>query len=379
MIDISKYSGHHASETSAKNVKRRRASQIRLQLYGICAIALSGFALLALLWTVLGNATGAIREHYVTLPVTLEQSIDINNTKDPKVIGKVDFTKLTKSSLKEHFPMLKDRKVKKQLYDVVSSGAAFELRTLIQKNPDLIGTTIEYRFLASDVSDLYLKGEYGTLIKQKHNKALSVSTSGKDNITLNVSRDVFTSVVGQIQDELRKRASRLDTKAVQENNGVRVFTERMNTATDEAAKADAQAQVDARTLKRDGLIADAEELRRIADKPNYEGKLDKFMPSILIRIGTGWAKLTAITAAGSTAKVILPISDQTTVAADDWALYVNSMPEIARKTSDNQIVWLESLRADDRISSNFNWRFFSSSDSREPELAGIWEEPCFLW
>ncbi len=372
MTDLSKYSGHHTSELAAKNAKRRNAAQTRLKLYGITAIALSGLALVALLWTVLGNATGAIREHYVTLPVTLDQSIDAEGTKDPKVIGKTDFAKLTKNALKEQFPMVKNRKAKKQLYDVVSGGAAFELRTLVQENPELIGTTIDYRFLASDISDLYLKGEYGTLIEQKHSKALDVTATGKDAVKLNVSPDVFTSVVDQIQTELRKRASRLDAKAGQENNGVRVFMERMNAATDEAAKADAQAQVDARTIKRDGFIKEAEELRRIAEQPNYEGKLDKFMPSVLVRIGTGWVKLTEIAAAGSTAKVILPIGDTTSFAADDWALYVNSSAEVSRKTTDNQVVWLESLRADDRISSNFNWRFFSSGDSREPELAGIW-------
>ena len=372
MTDLSKYSGHHTSEVAVKNAKRRNAAQTRLKLYGITAIALSGLALVALLWTVLGNATGAIREHYVTLPVTLDQSIDAENTKDANVIGKTDFAKLAKNSLKEQFPNVKKRKEKKQLYDVISGGAAFELRKLVQDNPALIGTTIDYRFLASDVSDLYLKGEYGTLVEQTHDKALEVSASGKDTVTLNVSPDVFASVVGEIQTELRKRAARLDTKVAQENNGVRVFTERMNAATDETSKAEAKAQVDARTIKRDGFIAEAIELRKIADQPNYEGKLDKFMPSVLVRIGTGWAKLTEIAAAGSTAKVIMPIGDQTTVAADDWALYVNSSPEVARKISDNQIVWLESIRADDRISSNFNWRFFSSGDSREPELAGIW-------
>jgi phosphate transport system permease protein len=56
----------------------------------------------------------------------------------------------------------------------------------------------------------------------------------------------------------------------------------------------------------------------------------------------------------------------------DWHYYINEVPEVARKVSDNQIVWLESLREQGAVSSNFNWRFFSAGDSREPELAGIW-------
>lgn len=47
------------------------------------------------------------------------------------------------------------------------------------------------------------------------------------------------------------------------------------------------------------------------------------------------------------------------------------VPEDARKISDKQIAWLDVLVAEDRVESSINWGFFSSGDSREPELAGI--------
>jgi len=43
-----------------------------------------------------------------------------------------------------------------------------------------------------------------------------------------------------------------------------------------------------------------------------------------------------------------------------------------RKISDDQLLWLDKIAAEDRIIRGFNWRFLSSGDSREPELAGIW-------
>lgn len=43
-----------------------------------------------------------------------------------------------------------------------------------------------------------------------------------------------------------------------------------------------------------------------------------------------------------------------------------------RKISDNQLAWLDRLESEDRIQQSFNWKFLSSGDSREPELAGIW-------
>jgi len=38
----------------------------------------------------------------------------------------------------------------------------------------------------------------------------------------------------------------------------------------------------------------------------------------------------------------------------------------------NQIAWVDRLVADERLEKRFNTRFFTSGDSREPEMAGIW-------
>jgi len=45
--------------------------------------------------------------------------------------------------------------------------------------------------------------------------------------------------------------------------------------------------------------------------------------------------------------------------------------ESKRRVKDIQVAWLDSLRAQDRTQSRFNSTFFTSGDSREPELAGI--------
>jgi len=45
--------------------------------------------------------------------------------------------------------------------------------------------------------------------------------------------------------------------------------------------------------------------------------------------------------------------------------------ESARRIRDNQLTWIDKLIADGRLEKRFNWTFFTSGDSREPELAGI--------
>jgi phosphate transport system permease protein len=61
-------------------------------------------------------------------------------------------------------------------------------------------------------------------------------------------------------------------------------------------------------------------------------------------------------------------------ASDDVNFLLKSDPGSAKsgsRLSDQQVAWVEALVSDDRVASRFNRRFFSSGDSREPELAGI--------
>jgi phosphate transport system permease protein len=48
-----------------------------------------------------------------------------------------------------------------------------------------------------------------------------------------------------------------------------------------------------------------------------------------------------------------------------------SLPEIERRVTDREIAWLDSLAAEKSLELQFNTRFFTAGDSREPELAGI--------
>ena len=47
-------------------------------------------------------------------------------------------------------------------------------------------------------------------------------------------------------------------------------------------------------------------------------------------------------------------------------------PEGSRRVTDREVSWLEQLKAQGLVERSFNWAFFTSGDSREPEeLAGI--------
>ncbi|MBL4615433.1 MAG: phosphate ABC transporter permease PstA [Magnetovibrio sp.] len=72
---------------------------------------------------------------------------------------------------------------------------------------------------------------------------------------------------------------------------------------------------------------------------------------------------------GQTRTVWLPMSDDIDMLMK--GKIDRALAEGDRRVSDKELVWIDHLIANDVIDLQFNTRFFTSGDSREPELAGI--------
>ncbi len=68
---------------------------------------------------------------------------------------------------------------------------------------------------------------------------------------------------------------------------------------------------------------------------------------------------------GQSMRVWAPADDEVDL------LFKGAVERESGRFTDKQLGWLDRLEEEGRIRSTFNWRFFSSGDSREPELAGI--------
>ena len=372
MVSITDLSGHHGSEASANRLKQRRRAEWRLKAYGIIAIFIAGAALVTLLSTVVGKAVGAFTANYVTIEVPLlAEEIDPDGTGDPAVIGKANFTGVVKDTLKEAFPQVSGRQGRRDLYDIVSSGNAFEIRRQVIDDPSLIGETISYPFLASDVADLYLKGEFGDLTELDVQGQLSFVIDD-DDVTLTSDADDFGAALESLKENLLTTARQVRVRAQYQENGRVEFDRRAEVAeTEEDREANATEAL-ARAAARDTFLAEADALETRAATEGGTEALDKKVPSILIRVGGGWIKMDEVSMSSGKGTVISPIENAETFAPSEWRYYVSELPEVSRKVSDTQIMLLETLREDGQIESKFNTIFFSSGDSREPELAGIW-------
>ncbi len=368
MVSMTELSKMHGSVESAQRLKKRKSAQMRLQAYGIAAIMLAGAALFVLMWSVVSKASGAFSETYITLPITLEiADIDPGKTGDPAIIGRANFGGIAKNMLKTTFPFVRARKDKRQMYDVISAGAAFELRQMVLAKPSLIGQTIDFRFLASDIADLYLKNSYGKLALHPHQGALTITPAGK-SVNITSSAADFTFVLTRVKADLLDKAAFTRNQAALQENGRIVFEQRAAASEDNEIKAAHLAEASKRGSERDRLIAIAQDLELRATQNGTE-ILDKSAPSVLLRIGRAWIKFTEISAQGGVGKVIGTLDP---AKLPDWQLFVHETPEALRKVSDLQVILIENLQSDGLIETKFNTRFFSAGDSREPELAGIW-------
>ncbi|PTX56012.1 phosphate ABC transporter membrane protein 2 (PhoT family) [Litoreibacter ponti] len=371
MVDMTALTDMHSGEASRKRIARRRAAETRLKAYGILALFLAGAALVALLGSVFTKAGGALTETYLTMPVTLDASeIDPEGTGDASIIRRGDFTGLVKDMLKEQFPNAKGRTTRRELYDLTSAGAPFELADHVAANPSLVGETITFPLLASDVTDLYLKGAYGNFVAKEVEGQLTLSEDG-DAYRVSSTAPDFEVALERVKEGLITEARKVRGQARLQENGVVEFTRRAEAAETVEEREKNEKLAEARAAARDQFLAQAVDLEARAAAPGGDEELSEDNRSVLINVAGSWLKMTRITPAGGIAEPLIPLDGDVSVS-DDWQLYTTDLPEASRKVSDNQIVWIEQLRDQGRVDVVFNTRFFTAGDSREPELAGIW-------
>ena len=92
------------------------------------------------------------------------------------------------------------------------------------------------------------------------------------------------------------------------------------------------------------------------------------------RAGQWWRAAASQPSNPALAKAEAILAPETLNAADSWHLGHSVLFGSQRPTGasdDQEAVWLESLRDKGGDREDFAWRFFTSGDSREPELAGI--------
>ncbi|MCG8345497.1 MAG: phosphate ABC transporter permease PstA [Chlorobiales bacterium] len=136
-----------------KGLKSRYRKEKRFRVYGLLSIIASAVFLAFLLSSIVFNGYSAFLQTYIKLDVPVKTGMI--NEQNPR---RSDFQGIIKAAIRDYFPDVTERKDTRELYSIFSSGAAFQLREKVLKNPPEGDTTISLWVPADDDVDMLMKG-----------------------------------------------------------------------------------------------------------------------------------------------------------------------------------------------------------------------------
>ena len=143
----------------ARGLKRRYRNEQTFRLLGLGALAV-GLAFLGFFfYTLIANAYTALDQTRILIDVELPaDEIDPDGTRSRDVLARANYLGILRESFGRLFPEVTARGELRELYAMLSPGAALELREHVLSDPAVIGTTQSFWLIADDDIDMVVKG-----------------------------------------------------------------------------------------------------------------------------------------------------------------------------------------------------------------------------
>ena len=367
MTDLSLRTFDFRSPAAKERLTKRYRAEARFRSYGIVGLSLTALFIALLIFDVASKGLPAFVQHSLVFDIALDPAtLDPQGTRSPSSLARADFLQPLRDKLLGYFPDVTSRARRKALLGLLSSGAADDLRQRVLADPSLIGRTLEAEALLSDEADLYLKGR-GTTITSKAAAGTAVLTQlpEEQRFTIASTAGDFARTLAEIKWQLSQRADELQTEAR------RLLDEHQRLKAAGGPSDLLQKNLSSLDLKIGELQALAQQLRARASAPQAPERLDSTIPSLLVAVNAGLIKAEEIAGDRLTGSALLRPASLEPAAPGTWNLVIYETPESRRQIGDQEVAWLESLKSQGLVEPHFNTRFFTSGDSREPELAGI--------
>tara|TARA_B110000503_G_scaffold20932_1_gene31740 strand:+ start:737 stop:2017 length:1281 start_codon:yes stop_codon:yes gene_type:complete len=140
------------------SLTRRNRAEVRFRWYGRIAIFIGLSAVAVLFVDIISKGHGAFQATYINLDVSYNQDIiGIDNLMDSTQLVAGDWQALSKTALRTKFPQVSGRSDKRELNNLLSSGAGFDLKDRLMAKPLLLNETESIWILADDDIDTYYK------------------------------------------------------------------------------------------------------------------------------------------------------------------------------------------------------------------------------
>ncbi len=141
-----------------KNLAKRYRAEKRFRFYGIASITFGLLCLLVLFSDIIGKGYTAFFQTEMKLTINLDsERLGINDPSDSNQVAMANYDSVIRAALLERFDDVSGRRNKRDLYSLVSSGAGYQLRQLLETKPQLLDTTFDVWLLADDDVDTYFK------------------------------------------------------------------------------------------------------------------------------------------------------------------------------------------------------------------------------
>ena len=338
-----------SSTRAQARIRRRYRSEARFKAYGLLALVVAAVFLVALISNIVMKGLPAFTQYSLLLDVAIPADlVEPEKQKDPVAMRSADYFPVTRDALMAAIPGIESRAGEKALTRVLSSGAGDHLSNKLAGDPALIGQTLKVPLLLSASADLYFKG-VGTPIVARPGRGIATPSGTNGEITILTSSNDFAVELVAIKRALAERVRQIEAEA-------------------DALQQTGSASLMARAKQ---LAEEAAAYRARIDQPKVEEQLDANMSSVLVEINGGLVKVARLSDVGISGEVLLPLSSAADAGSGSWKIVNYVTAENNRKTTDQEIAFLERFRELGKVERRFNWAFFTTGDSREPELAGI--------
>jgi len=176
-------SDRHGAAFEAR-LRRRHAAERRFRLAGLAAVAIAASILVLLLGSIAGKGWTAFQQTRIQLEIHFDAAeIDPQGTRDPQVLAQANTMKLIRDALAARFPEAAGRAERRQLSDLLSSGAPFELNRMLVADPSLVGRRQTVWLTASANVDQFVKGHIPRDVPAAERKVNDLQIRAIDTLT----------------------------------------------------------------------------------------------------------------------------------------------------------------------------------------------------
>lgn len=152
------------SPAMVARLRRRYRQERTFKLLGMSAVIIATSFLVILIGKIARDGIYGFVQTSIELEVPFSADIlgdprTMTRTAFEENVKRTNMLRLVAEALGDHFPDVTDRRDRRDLVRMISSGARDQLRTLILADPTIVGTTRRIRLLASDDIDQLRKGK----------------------------------------------------------------------------------------------------------------------------------------------------------------------------------------------------------------------------